>query len=168
MTPNEQYWEWLYLSLLNHFEDGVNSAVIPIRVIGTPPIQLEEFDDWYDFHTLDIVKQITRDNVYEAEFFFQITCFSKSAQLRADKKISAVYSMAGKVLNLFENKCVPIRAWTQEKEEPDLVGSMRIFEGTQKYIGQKSIGGIQDTGVSNPSINAISSIITFNAKSEVK
>ncbi len=168
MKLHTQFFEWITLSLINRLKDEVGASCPPINIVGVPKGKMDDYEEWYDFQVLDIEKAVTRNNYAEGEFFFQISAFTKFSQLRQDKSFTRVYSMAGEINDIFENQNINIRKWGQLKELPDIAGCVRVFEGIQKFMNQRSLGGVKRASISSPYINAHSVIITYKAKMEVR
>jgi hypothetical protein len=108
-------------------------------------------EDWVSVHMLQAIPDPSRATRWAGRYLFQITCWSKTANLRADGNASYPWVLAGKVRKLLQPSTgtgITISQWGGDSAE---IAWMQIPRIEQQYLDANSVSVSAGSVPSTPS-----------------
>lgn len=121
------------------------AAALPttrIQVVGLrQPLAVPDAEEWLHVVLLGISRQRTRASSWEGTLSWQISCFSRYENQRADHDTLRVWGLVGEVRTAIEFKEFSVL------DDDDVhVACLKIFEGNAVYV-EEALTRLKDTGL---------------------
>ena len=100
-------------------------------------VDMEDEEDWVALAPLATLRYDTRRGVWSGRFTFQVTCFSRFAEDRTDKKADAPWSVAAQVKAILDQADICVKNYG---DGTAVQGALAIGVGEAEYLDGRKLG----------------------------
>lgn len=146
MAVNTKLRLYTHRSIAKALRDGL--APTPVQEPGIRDTSTDALEEWASLFPLKIIRFSARRGVWAGRMLVQVSCFSRFASDRADKKSDAPFALAEIVRTILDQQDICVKAYG----DGDAVLSAIAFgDGDEEYLDERKLGLGRTGDIQGPS-----------------